>query len=136
MALITKPRLNFDQFLDQYPDGKGMYELVDGEIVEMRAIRWHDDIADFLCRQFNSEVDRLNLNDRVTGRLPGSRSNFSRVNLLSRVFLQSYAPFKIRRSIYRVANVGGHQTQSPPELGDSGDEYRTFRRFPTDKIPA
>jgi Uma2 family endonuclease len=68
MTTFTKKKITFDQFLDQYPED-GRYELVDGEIVEMRAIRWHDDIADFMIRKFDREVERLNLNYRVTGRL-------------------------------------------------------------------
>jgi Uma2 family endonuclease len=68
MTTSTKQKLTFDQFLDQYPED-GRYELVDGEMVEMRAIRWHDDIADFMIRRFDREVERLNLNYRVTGRL-------------------------------------------------------------------
>ena len=39
MTIVTQQKLTFDQFLDQYPED-GRYELVDGEIVEMRAIRW------------------------------------------------------------------------------------------------
>jgi Uma2 family endonuclease len=68
MTTFTKQKLTFDQFLDQYPED-GRYELVDGEMVEMRAIRRHDDIADFMIRKFDREVERLNLNYRVTGRL-------------------------------------------------------------------
>jgi Uma2 family endonuclease len=68
MTSIAKQKLTFDQFLDQYPDD-GRYELVDGEMVEIRAIRWHDDIADFIIRNFDREVERLHLNYRVTGRL-------------------------------------------------------------------
>ncbi len=68
MTTASRQKLTFDQFLDQYPED-GRYELVDGEIVEMRAIRWHDDIADFMIRKFDREVERLNLNYRVTGRL-------------------------------------------------------------------
>ena len=68
MTTFTKQKLTFDQFLDQYPED-GRYELVDGEIVEMRAIRWHDDIADFIIRKFDREIERLNLNYRATGRL-------------------------------------------------------------------
>lgn len=64
-----RQKLTFDQFLEQYPDEQGKYELVNGEIFEMRAMRWHDDIADFLIKRFDREVDRLNLNYRVTGRL-------------------------------------------------------------------
>lgn len=69
MTIATSGKLTFEQFLEQYPDDRGRYELVDGEIVEMRAIRWHDDIADFLIRKFDRQVERSNLKYRVTGRL-------------------------------------------------------------------
>jgi len=68
MTTVIKQKLTFDQFLDQYP-ADGRYELVEGEIVEIRAIRWHDDIADFIIRTFDRNVEQFNLNYRVTGRL-------------------------------------------------------------------
>ena len=68
MTTVIKQKLTFDQFLDQYP-ADGRYELVEGEIVEIRAIRWHDDIADFMIRTFDRNVEQFNLNYRVTGRL-------------------------------------------------------------------
>lgn len=69
MAIATPTKLSFDQFLDQYPDGEGKYELINGEIVEMRAIRWHDDIADLMIRKFDREIERLDLDYRATGQL-------------------------------------------------------------------
>lgn len=44
MTQTRSRKLTFDEFLEQYPDGQGIYELVDGEVVEMRATREHDDI--------------------------------------------------------------------------------------------
>ncbi len=64
----SKPNLTFEQFIAQYPDD-GRYELVDGEIVKILATRQHDDIADFLNKLFDREVDRLNLNYKVSGRI-------------------------------------------------------------------
>lgn len=61
MKTYTKQKLTFDQFLEQCPD-EGLYELVDGEIVEVRATRNHDDVADFILFSFNDEIRRLNLN--------------------------------------------------------------------------
>ncbi len=61
MKTYTKPKLTFDQFLEQCPE-EGLYELVDGEIVEVRATRNHDDVANFLLFGFNDETRRLNLN--------------------------------------------------------------------------
>jgi Uma2 family endonuclease len=57
---ISEPRqkLTFEQFLEQYPED-GRYELVDGEIVRILATRQHDDVADFIAKQLDREVDRL-----------------------------------------------------------------------------
>ncbi|BCL38910.1 Uma2 family endonuclease [Nostoc sp. MS1] len=61
MTAITKPKLTFDQFLEKCPE-KGFYELVNGEIVEVRSTRNHDDVANFILFAFNDEIRRLNLN--------------------------------------------------------------------------
>ncbi|AFY32448.1 Uma2 family endonuclease [Calothrix sp. PCC 7507] len=61
MKTYTKQKLTFDDFLEQCPE-EGLYELVDGEIVEVRATRNHDDVADFMLFAFNDEIRRLNLN--------------------------------------------------------------------------
>ncbi|MEH2293919.1 Uma2 family endonuclease [Nostoc sp.] len=61
MKTYTKPKLTFDQFLEQCPE-EGLYELVEGEIVEVRATRNHDDVADFTADSFKDEIKRLNLN--------------------------------------------------------------------------
>ncbi|MEH2460283.1 Uma2 family endonuclease [Nostoc sp.] len=61
MKTYTKPKLTFDQFLEQCPE-EGLYELVDGEIVKVRATRNHDDVADFTADSFKDEIKRLNLN--------------------------------------------------------------------------
>ncbi|MFB8795607.1 MAG: Uma2 family endonuclease [Microcoleus sp.] len=60
IATVTK-KLTFDQFLVECPED-GLYELVDGEIVEMNATRNHDDVADFTSDSFKDEIKRLNLN--------------------------------------------------------------------------
>lgn len=51
--------------MEQCPE-EGLYELVDGEIVEVRATRNHDDVADFIADFFNNEISRINLNYVVT----------------------------------------------------------------------
>lgn len=56
----TKP-LTFEEFLEQYPEDGGIYELVDGEIVEMRATRAHSNVARYIAKCFDREVERLNL---------------------------------------------------------------------------
>lgn len=64
-----KQKLTFDQFLEQLPDEEGRYELVNGEIMRILATRKHDNVADFLTRKFDREVERLNLSYRVSGRI-------------------------------------------------------------------
>ncbi|MEZ2232037.1 Uma2 family endonuclease [Microcoleus sp.] len=68
-ATRTEPKqmLSFEQFIKQLPD-EGRYELVNGEIVKILPIRLHEDVADFLIKQFDREVDRVPLNYRVSGR--------------------------------------------------------------------
>ncbi|MBD2364339.1 Uma2 family endonuclease [Anabaena minutissima FACHB-250] len=61
MTTFTKPKLTFEQFLDKCPE-EGFYELVDGEIVEVRSTRNHDDVADFAADSFKDEIKHLNLN--------------------------------------------------------------------------
>ncbi len=63
-----KQNLTFEQFLKQLPEEEGRYELVNGEIVKILPIRLHEDIADFLVKQFDKEIDRVPLNYRVSGR--------------------------------------------------------------------
>ncbi len=54
--------------MEQYPDD-GRYELVSGEIVRILATRQHEDIAYFIAKQLDREVDRLGLNYKVSGRI-------------------------------------------------------------------
>ncbi|MEH2075911.1 MAG: Uma2 family endonuclease [Nostoc sp.] len=61
MKTYTKQKLTFDYFLEQCPE-EGLYELVDGEIIEVRATRNHNDVADFILLSFNDEIKRINLN--------------------------------------------------------------------------
>lgn len=61
MSTTIKQKLTFAQFLELCPE-EGFYELVDGEIVEVRATRNHDDVANFLLFSLNDEIRRLNLN--------------------------------------------------------------------------
>ncbi|WP_019501145.1 Uma2 family endonuclease [Pseudanabaena sp. PCC 6802] len=66
---VTKLKLTFDRFLEEYPDNGCKYELVGGEFVEMRATRGHDTIADLILFTLHDEVRRLNLDLVVTNRL-------------------------------------------------------------------
>ncbi|MBE9011348.1 Uma2 family endonuclease [Pseudanabaenaceae cyanobacterium LEGE 13415] len=60
MSIATKQKLTFDQFLEQYPED-AHYELINGEMVEMRATRQHDDVNFFILFAFNDEIRRLKL---------------------------------------------------------------------------
>ena len=57
----TKTKLTFAEFLENYPDGSGIYELVNGEIVKVEATRAHKNVARFLVFGFNDEIRRLGL---------------------------------------------------------------------------
>ncbi|MEG4485286.1 Uma2 family endonuclease [Microcoleus sp. D2_18a_B4] len=57
----TKTKITFAEFLEKYPDGSGIYELVNGEIVKVEATRAHKNVARFLVFGFNDEIRRLGL---------------------------------------------------------------------------
>ena len=57
----TKTKLTFADFLEKYPDGSGIYELVNGEIVKVEATRAHKNVARFLVKSFDRESERLEL---------------------------------------------------------------------------
>ncbi|MEA5619862.1 Uma2 family endonuclease [Cronbergia sp. UHCC 0137] len=66
---LTKTRLTFKDFLNYDFPEEGRYELVNGEIMRIQATRKHDNLADFIADTFKLEVNRLNLNYRVSGRI-------------------------------------------------------------------
>jgi Uma2 family endonuclease len=53
--------LTFEEFSAQCPEDGGRYELVDGEIIEMRPIGRHEKIAGLISRKFDVEIERLKL---------------------------------------------------------------------------
>lgn len=57
----TIKKLSFIEFLEQYPDGKGIYELVNGEIVQVETTRADKNVARFLMFAFNDEIRRKEL---------------------------------------------------------------------------
>ncbi|MEG4032024.1 MULTISPECIES: Uma2 family endonuclease [unclassified Microcoleus] len=57
----TKTKLTLAEFLQNYPDGSGIYELVNGEIVKVEATRAHKNVARFLVKSFDRESERLGL---------------------------------------------------------------------------
>ena len=60
MTITTLTKMDFGQFLQQRPDD-GIYELVNGEIVKVEAIRAHKNVARYLVFGFNDEIRRLRL---------------------------------------------------------------------------
>ncbi|HEY9691296.1 MAG TPA: Uma2 family endonuclease [Oculatellaceae cyanobacterium] len=58
MTVNTLIKLTFEQFLEQRPD-EGIYELVNGEIVKVEPTRAHKNIARYLVRSFDREIERL-----------------------------------------------------------------------------
>jgi len=61
MSTTTLRKLNFIEFLEQYPDGEGIFELVDGEIVQVEPTRAHKNVARYLVRCMDREIERLGL---------------------------------------------------------------------------
>ena len=57
----TKTKLTFADFLQNYADGSGIYELVNGEIVKVESTRADKNVARFLVCGFNDEISRLEL---------------------------------------------------------------------------
>ena len=57
----TKTKVTFLEFLKNYPEGSGTYELVNGEIVKVEAIRAHKNVARHLVKSFDRESERLGL---------------------------------------------------------------------------
>ncbi len=58
---LPRERFTFDQFIQQYPEDGGRYELVDGAIVEMRPIGPHEQVGGFVGDQLTLEIYRLDL---------------------------------------------------------------------------
>jgi Uma2 family endonuclease len=61
--MVTTPvkKLTFAEFLEQYPDGDGIFELINGEIVRVEPTRAHKNVARYLVKSFDREIDRLGL---------------------------------------------------------------------------
>lgn len=64
-----KSELTLEDFVTHLPDEEGRYEFVDGEIMRTLPTRQHEDKADLILRKFDREVERLQLNYRVSGRI-------------------------------------------------------------------
>jgi len=54
--------LSFEEYLEQYPEDGGRYELIDGRMVEeVRPIGEHEDIGGFLALELGLEIRRVQL---------------------------------------------------------------------------
>lgn len=67
MTQATPKALTFEAFVDQYGDDGSFgeqsycYELIDGELIDMEPTGPHEEVAAFIVRKVNVEIDRLNL---------------------------------------------------------------------------
>ncbi len=61
MVQAAQQFLTFEEFLEWYPEDGKRYELIDGEIVEMRPVGDHEEIAGLITRKLDREIERLNL---------------------------------------------------------------------------
>ena len=53
--------MTFEEFLKWYPEDGRRYELLDGEVVEMRPIGEHEEVSSLITRKVDREIERLNL---------------------------------------------------------------------------
>jgi Uma2 family endonuclease len=61
MAQVLPKLLSFEEFLKWYPEDGRRYELIEGEIVEMRPVGQHELIASFIDAELTLEIRRLQL---------------------------------------------------------------------------
>lgn len=61
MVQATAQPLSFEDFLDQYPSDGGRYELIEGEVVEVRPTGAHEDIGGFIALKLGVLIDQLGL---------------------------------------------------------------------------
>ncbi|MUH01135.1 hypothetical protein F7734_56275 [Scytonema sp. UIC 10036] len=60
MAQAAPKLLTCDEFISLYGDNE-RYELIDGELVDMEPTGPHEQVASFISRKLNVEIDRLDL---------------------------------------------------------------------------
>lgn len=60
MIQAISKSLTLEQFIAEYGDND-RYELIDGELIDMEPSGPHEEVAAFLLRKFNVEIDRLNV---------------------------------------------------------------------------
>ena len=60
MVQASSKLLSFDEFVAGYGDD-ARFELIDGELVDMEPTGPHEEVAAFILRKLNVQIDRLNL---------------------------------------------------------------------------
>jgi len=60
MTQATPKLLTFDEFVARYGDNE-RYELIDGELIDMEPTGPHEEVAAFVLRKVNVEIDRLSV---------------------------------------------------------------------------
>ena len=61
MIPAIQPSLSFDEFLAQYPEDGGHYQLIDGVIQPLRPIGSHEKVAALIARKIDLEIERSTL---------------------------------------------------------------------------
>jgi Uma2 family endonuclease len=61
MVQAAEQPLSFEEFLDQYPENAGRYELIEGEVVEGQPTGPHENIGGFIALKLGVLIDRDNL---------------------------------------------------------------------------
>jgi len=60
MTQAAPKLLTFDEFIARYGDNE-RYELIDGELIDMEPTGPHEEVAAFVLRKVNVEIDRLSI---------------------------------------------------------------------------
>ncbi|NJK62579.1 MAG: Uma2 family endonuclease [Synechococcaceae cyanobacterium SM2_3_1] len=61
MVQVLRQRMGFEEFLEWYPEDGRRYELIDGEVNEMRPVGDHEELASRITRKLDREIERLEL---------------------------------------------------------------------------
>lgn len=61
MTQATPKLFSFEEYLEQYPEDGGHYELIDGRIVEVHPIGDHEEVGGYLTLELGLEIRRLKL---------------------------------------------------------------------------
>ena len=107
---LTKS-VNFEEFIQSYPETGSRYELHNGEIVDMNPpVGDHEVVIGFLARKISGELDRLNLSYLIPKttfiKVPKSESAYSPdILLLNPANLPNEPLWKKESTITQAASV-------------------------------